>query len=231
MNELGLLLSRQKRKVALGRDPWSQGGQPKALEEFRLPVWLSQHYLPLLLSSTSIQERDVHNVIHLDQVAENMETVHPREVRNENCVFCRIVEGETESHIVFRDESSIAFLDSKPLFPGHCLLTPIVHYETLGYLPGDQVGPLFVNARLIATAVEKAMRADGSFVAINNRVSQSVPHLHIHIVPRRKNDGLRGFFWPRRKYESPQAAEEVQKAIENVIRELVSGKAEGMVAS
>ncbi len=149
-----------------------------------------------------------------------MEAARQSRLRSDHCVFCSIVKGELESHIVFRDENSMAFLDSKPLFPGHCLLIPIVHYETLSDLPADQVGPLLVNARLVATAVEKAMSADGSFVAMNNMVSQSVPHLHIHIVPRRKNDGLRGFFWPRQNYSSPEAIGEVQKAIENAIGEL-----------
>jgi histidine triad (HIT) family protein len=142
-------------------------------------------------------------------------------VRNETCIFCNIARGQIESHVVFRDEHSVAFLDSKPLFPGHCLLIPVAHYETLSDLSKDQVGPLFANARLIATAVEKAMSADGSFVAINNRVSQSIQHLHIHIVPRKENDGLRGFFWPRRKYANPEAMQEVQRAIENAIGKLV----------
>jgi histidine triad (HIT) family protein len=135
------------------------------------------------------------------------------------CVFCRIAKGEVGSHIVFQDEHSMAFLDLKPLFPGHCLLIPLQHYETLSDLPRNLVGPLFVNAQLIAAAVQKAMDADGSFVAINNRVSQSIPHLHIHIVPRREKDRLKGFFWPRQKYESPQAIIEVQKAIETAIKE------------
>jgi histidine triad (HIT) family protein len=143
-----------------------------------------------------------------------------RKVRNETCIFCNIARGQIESHLVFRDEHSIAFLDSKPLFPGHCLLIPIDHYETLSDLPRDKVEPLFANARLMAVAIEKAMSADGSFLAINNRVSQSVQHLHIHIVPRKENDGLRGFFWPRQKYANPEAMREVQRAIENAIGEL-----------
>ena len=105
------------------------------------------------------------------------------------------------------------FLDHRPLFPGHCLLIPKAHYETLADLPEDLVGPLFRSVRLLAVAVERAMQSEGSFVAINNRVSQSVPHLHIHIVPRRKKDGLRGFFWPRQKYESAAAMEEVRERI------------------
>jgi len=142
-------------------------------------------------------------------------------VRNETCIFCSIARGQIQSYVVFRDEHSVAFLDSKPLFLGHCLLIPTLHCETLADLPKDEVGPLFVNARLIAIAVEKALSADGSFVAINNRVSQSIQHLHIHIVPRREKDGLRGFFWPRQKYGNPESMKTIQKAIENVIDELV----------
>jgi histidine triad (HIT) family protein len=112
------------------------------------------------------------------------------------CLFCRIVAGEVAAATVLEDELSLAFLDHRPLFPGHCLLIPKAHYETLADLPEALTGPLFGNARLLAGAVERAMQSEGSFVAINNRVSQSVPHLHIHIVPRRKKDGLRGFFWP-----------------------------------
>jgi histidine triad (HIT) family protein len=152
-----------------------------------------------------------------------VEGVHRVEqIRSGPCVFCSIAKGEVESQIVFRDEQSIAFLDSKPLFPGHCLLIPIAHYETLSQLPRELVGPLFVNVRLIAGAVQKRMNADGSFVAINNRVSQSVPHLHVHIVPRREKDGLRGFFWPRQKYASTQSIMEVQKTLQSTIAELQS---------
>jgi histidine triad (HIT) family protein len=149
-------------------------------------------------------------------------TVTETEAANGTCVFCSIAKGEVESHIVFRDEQSIAFLDSKPLFPGHCLLIPTQHYETLWDLPRDWVGPFFINARLIAAAVQKAMTADGSFVAINNRVSQSVPHLHVHIVPRKEKDGLRGFFWPRQRYSDGEAMREVQKVLQTTINELRS---------
>jgi histidine triad (HIT) family protein len=129
------------------------------------------------------------------------------------CLFCRIAAGEAAAVIVFEDEVSVAFLDHRPLFPGHCLLIPKAHYETLADLPEELTGPLFGNARLLAVAVEQAMAAEGSFVAINSRVSQSVPHLHIHIVPRRKKDGLRGFFWPRQKYESAAEMERVRDAV------------------
>lgn len=116
------------------------------------------------------------------------------------CPFCTIIRGETPACMVFEDEDVIAFLDRRPLFPGHLLLVPRDHHETLVALPESLVAPLFLRARLLARAVEEALEAQGSFVAMNNRVSQSVPHLHIHIVPRRRGDGLKGFFWPRNKY-------------------------------
>jgi histidine triad (HIT) family protein len=134
------------------------------------------------------------------------------------CSFCRIVAGDVPVATVFEDELSIAFLDHRPLFPGHCLLIPKTHYETLSDLPVELTGPLFGNARLLAGAVEQALQSEGSFVAINNRVSQSVPHLHIHIVPRRRKDGLRGFFWPRQKYESAAAMEIVRSRVREAVR-------------
>ncbi len=143
------------------------------------------------------------------------------EERDRACRFCGIVKGQVESRIVFRDAHSIAFLDSRPLFPGHCLLIPVQHYETLADLPRSLVGPLFVNARLVAAAVQRGMSSDGSFVAINNHVSQSVPHLHIHIVPRKEKDGLRGFFWPRQKYASTQEMLDIQNAIQTAVAQLL----------
>jgi histidine triad (HIT) family protein len=117
------------------------------------------------------------------------------------CTFCDIARGEKDAYVVFEDETSLAFLDHRPLFPGHCLLITRAHHETLADLPRDLVGPFFLSAQLLDRAVEEAIGAEGSFVAINNRVSQSVPHLHVHIVPRNPKDGLRGFFWPRNRYE------------------------------
>jgi histidine triad (HIT) family protein len=117
------------------------------------------------------------------------------------CVFCAIVAGESPAHVVLDDEAAMAFLDVRPLFPGHVLLVPRQHHETLTDLPPEQVEPLFSRARLLAGAVEEAMGAKGTFVAMNNRVSQSVPHLHVHVVPRTKGDGLKGFFWPRTRYD------------------------------
>jgi histidine triad (HIT) family protein len=136
------------------------------------------------------------------------------------CVFCEIVGGARPAQVVFEDEHSLAFLDQRPLFPGHCLLVPRQHHETLQDLPAELVGPLFLGARLLTRAVEAAMRAEGVFVAINNRVSQSVPHLHVHIVPRRRKDGLKGFFWPRGKYQTEQEAAAAGDAIRAAVAEL-----------
>ena len=115
------------------------------------------------------------------------------------CLFCEIAAHRVAAKIVFEDEISVAFLDHRPLFPGHVLLIPKEHYRTLTDLPPELVGPFFLNAQHLTQAVQSAMKAEGSFVAMNNVVSQSVPHLHVHIVPRTKGDGLRGFFWPRLK--------------------------------
>jgi histidine triad (HIT) family protein len=116
-------------------------------------------------------------------------------------VFCQIVAGELPAHVVLEDDLVLAFLDVRPLFPGHTLLVPKVHHETLADLPEDLVLPFFTQAQRLSAAMETVLGAAGSFVAMNNKVSQSVPHLHVHVVPRNKKDGLRGFFWPRTKYE------------------------------
>ncbi len=137
-----------------------------------------------------------------------------------NCIFCRIIARELEGTIVFEDESSLAFLDHRPLFPGHCLLVPKRHLETLADLPNTLIEPFFENAQLISRAVESALKAEGTFVAMNNRVSQSVPHLHVHIVPRKKGDGLKGFFWPRHKYTDDAHMREVQQLLISAIAEL-----------
>jgi histidine triad (HIT) family protein len=140
-----------------------------------------------------------------------------------DCLFCQIAAGSLAAAVVFQDAHSLAFLDHRPLFPGHCLLIPKMHIETLADLPSDSVQPLFANAQLLALAVEQGMGAEGSFVAINNRVSQSVPHLHMHIVPRRRKDGLRGFFWPRGKYKDAEEMETARAAIERAVRSLWGG--------
>jgi histidine triad (HIT) family protein len=133
------------------------------------------------------------------------------------CLFCKVVAGETSARLVFADEISLAFLDHRPVFPGHCLLIPRAHHETLGDLPADLIGPFFQNAQLLSRAVESALEAHGTFVAMNNRVSQSVPHFHVHVVPRRRKDGLRGFFWPRQR-QSDAEADAVQTLIAAAIK-------------
>jgi histidine triad (HIT) family protein len=129
------------------------------------------------------------------------------------CLFCRIVAGQGQAQIVFQDAMALAFLDTRPLFPGHCLLIPKIHYETLLDLPRQLVSGLFLRSQVMAKAIQEVTQADGSFMAVNNRVSQSVPHLHIHVVPRRRGDGLRGFFWPRSMYRSPEEMTEIQQAL------------------
>lgn len=137
---------------------------------------------------------------------------------NDSCRFCAIIRGDEPAHIILSDANAIAFLDVRPLFYGHTLLVPRQHIETLGDVPQDLLHPIFAGVQRLALAVEAAMEAEGTFVAINNRVSQSVPHLHIHIVPRRRGDGLRGFFWPRQKYRDEQHMREVAEAIREALR-------------
>jgi histidine triad (HIT) family protein len=137
------------------------------------------------------------------------------------CLFCRMVRREVAAAIVWEDERTLTLLDHRPLFPGHCLVVPRIHVETLIELPEGEIGPLFAQARVMARAMEAALGAEGSFVAVNNRVSQSVPHLHVHVVPRRKGDGLRGFFWPRGKYPDAQGMEAVRAALQGEVEEAV----------
>jgi histidine triad (HIT) family protein len=127
----------------------------------------------------------------------------------DTCLFCRMIQGEVASPVVYESEVAFAFLDHRPLFPGHCLVVPRQHVSTLADVPAGLVGPFFGEVQLLARAVEEAMEAQGTFVAMNNRVSQSVAHLHVHVVPRRRGDGLKGFFWPRTRYAS---SEEIEKA-------------------
>lgn len=138
-----------------------------------------------------------------------------------DCAFCSIAAGEAgDAQIVFDDEISVAFLDNRPLQYGHLLLVTREHHETLADLPAELIGPFFSNAQLLARAIESAMEAEGTFVALNNKVSQSVPHLHVHVVPRRRKDGLRGFFWPRHKYESDEHMREVAETLRGEIARL-----------
>jgi histidine triad (HIT) family protein len=129
------------------------------------------------------------------------------------CTFCRIARGELAADKVYEDAETLAFLDHRPLFPGHCLVVPRAHVDTLLDLPAERVGPFFVAVQRVSRAVERGLSADGVFNAVNNRVSQSVPHLHVHVIPRRKKDGLKGFFWPRHAYASPEEMEQVRAAI------------------
>ena len=126
-----------------------------------------------------------------------------------SCTFCAIAAGEIPASVVHEDELSVAFLDARPLFHGHVLLVPRAHVETLPDLPAAELGPFFERAQRLSVAVRDAMEAQGTFVALNNVVSQSVPHLHVHVVPRRRKDGLRGFFWPRTKYADDAEREAV----------------------
>jgi histidine triad (HIT) family protein len=137
-----------------------------------------------------------------------------------NCRFCAIVAGEEHGHVVFEDAVSLAFLDHRPLFPGHSLLVPRDHHETIWDLPAELVGPLFANAKLLSAAIRDAMGAQGAFIALNNVVSQSVPHCHVHAVPRTPKDGLRGFFWPRTRYEDEDHMQATAAAIRSAVRGL-----------
>ena len=135
------------------------------------------------------------------------------------CTFCDISSGATNAVVVYEDDTSLAFLDHRPLFHGHSLLIPRAHYETLSDLPSGLIDPYFTAAQSLARAIERAMEAQGTFVALNNKVSQSVPHVHIHIVPRRRKDGLRGFFWPRSKYAGPDEMEAVGRRIRVAVQQ------------
>jgi histidine triad (HIT) family protein len=138
------------------------------------------------------------------------------------CVFCEIVAGRQPAHVVLDDEACLAFLDVRPLFPGHTLLVPRAHVETLPDLPADDLGPYFARAQTLARAMETSagMGAAGSFVAMNNRISQSVPHLHTHVVPRNPKDGLRGFFWPRGRYADEAEAAAVAARLRDAVAAL-----------
>ena len=137
--------------------------------------------------------------------------------REAGCAFCAIAAGEAAAHVVHEDERTLAFLDRRPLFPGHVLVVPRGHAATLPALPASEVGGLFGAVRLVAGAMPGALDAEGTFVAINNGVSQSVPHLHVHVAPRRRGDGLRGFFWPRRAYDGPAHERETAARLREAI--------------
>jgi len=129
------------------------------------------------------------------------------------CTFCRIARGDLAAHVVFADDDFVAFLDHRPLFAGHALVIPRAHVDTFLDLASERVGPLFQLVQRVSRAVERGMEADGVFNAVNNRISQSVPHLHVHVIPRRKKDGLKGFFWPRYAYSGEEEMARVRAAI------------------
>lgn len=138
-----------------------------------------------------------------------------------DCTFCRISSGEVTAVRVYEDAQVLAFLDYRPLFPGHTLVIPRAHVPTLAELPDDLLVPVWSLVRSLTRAIPQALGAEGTFVGINNRVSQSVPHLHVHVVPRRRGDGLRGFFWPRQRYPSAEAMEEVAARIRAALADLI----------
>lgn len=134
------------------------------------------------------------------------------------CVFCGVVEGALPAHVVLQEAGCVAFLDHAPLFKGHVLVVPRLHVVTFGDLPADHVAPFFSAVQRVAVAVQGGLGADGSFVAMNNVVSQSVAHLHVHVVPRRRKDGLRGFFWPRTRYDDDADAAQHAALIQSALR-------------
>jgi histidine triad (HIT) family protein len=140
------------------------------------------------------------------------------------CAFCKIVRGEGESHAVFDDDVALAFLDRRPLLKGHCLLVPKQHLETLDDLPAESIGSLFARVQVLARAVQRALAADGHFVSINTRISQSVPHLHVHVVPRWKDDKLFSpkLIWRRRPYKDEAEMAQVRDAIREAVGEVQS---------
>jgi len=133
------------------------------------------------------------------------------------CLFCAILAGDVEAHFVLREPLIAGFLDSRPVFKGHTLLVPRAHIDTITELPSDLYAPLLDAAARLTAAIRSALGAQGTFVAMNNTVSQSVPHLHVHVVPRTKGDGLRGFFWPRTRYDDETEAAEYASRLRRAI--------------
>jgi histidine triad (HIT) family protein len=142
-----------------------------------------------------------------------------------DCVFCDIVAGRVPADIVLADDEVVAFLDARPVFKGHVLVAPRAHVATLPDLPAARVGPFFLRAQLLSAVMPAALGCQGTFVALNNVVSQSVPHLHVHVVPRTRGDGLRGFFWPRSRYDSAEEAAQYAGRLRAALadQELASG--------
>lgn len=138
------------------------------------------------------------------------------------CPFCKIVRKEAMAHIVYENENFLVFLDTKPLFYGHCLLIPKNHVENFHKLSPEKIPELFQLTQVLSKAIEESMNAEGTFIAINNKVSQSVPHLHIHISPRRFKDGLKGFFWPRHPYLSNEQMVQVKENISTALKKYLN---------
>ncbi len=134
-----------------------------------------------------------------------------------DCIFCKIVAGKLDAYVVYEDDLTTVFLDNGPIFAGHSLVCPKQHYDTLMDVPPDRLQPLFSTAQIVARAIEKGLGADGSFIAINNKISQSVPHLHVHVIPRRRGDGMKGFFWPRRPYKDKEEMAQTRDALRAAI--------------
>jgi histidine triad (HIT) family protein len=143
-----------------------------------------------------------------------------------SCIFCKIIAGEVKCNKVYEDENTFVFLDNGPIFPGHCLICPKEHVDTFLDLPKRLIEPLMLTTQLIGKAVERGLEAEGSFMAVNNKISQSVPHLHVHVIPRRRKDGMKGFFWPRRPYKDESETEAVASALRSAIESLVSTRTE-----
>jgi histidine triad (HIT) family protein len=135
----------------------------------------------------------------------------------ENCQFCEIVSRSQPAKYIFEDEDFIIFLDHHPLFLGHSLIIPKKHYATLADMPASLLGSFFTQVQNLSKAIQIALSADGTFVAMNNIVSQSVPHFHVHVIPRKKGDGLKGFFWPRQKYSSEEEMQQIRSSIQKAL--------------
>jgi histidine triad (HIT) family protein len=138
----------------------------------------------------------------------------------DDCLFCGIIAGTIPAQVVLSDDVAVAFLDARPVFKGHVLVASREHYVTLADLPADLVGPLFLRVQRVSAAMPAAFGAQGSFVGENNIVSQSVPHLHVHVVPRTKGDGLRGFFWPRGRYADDEEAASYARRLRDVLEKV-----------
>lgn len=137
-----------------------------------------------------------------------------------SCTFCRIIADDDPDVLVYRSRRVVGFLDTRPVFHGHCLLVPRTHYDTLDQLPAELAEPLLRATQITMRALTTALGAEGTFVASNNVVSQSQPHLHVHVVPRRRKDGLRGFFWPRHPYPDDAALQDMRARVRSAIEAL-----------